>query len=142
MKLCRYGSIGNEKPGLIDDQGRIRVLSAHISDLGPDEISPRRIANLARLEVSGLPLIEGEPRLGVPFVGTRQFLAIGLNYSDHAKESGMEILKEPVVFTKAVSCIQGPRDPIIIPPGSKKTDWEVELGVIVGSTESYVSISE
>ncbi len=142
MKLCRYGAVGSEKPAMIDHQGWIRDLSAHISDLGPAEISPSGIARLASLKVPDLPLIEGDPRLGVPFVGTRQFLAIGLNFSDHARESNMEIPKEPVVFTKAVSCIQGPKDPIIIPPGSKKTDWEVELGVVIGSAASYVSISE
>jgi 2,4-diketo-3-deoxy-L-fuconate hydrolase len=142
MKLCRYGIPGRERPGLVDGQGRIRDLSAHIRDIGPNEISASGIADLMKLNVSDLPLIDGTPRLGVPFVGTRQFLAIGLNYSDHARESNMEIPKEPIVFTKGVSCIQGPNDPIILPRGSKKTDWEVELGVVIGSTASYVPASE
>lgn len=142
MKLCRYGAPGIEKPAAIDDAGQLRDLSCVVDDFGPDELSPRSLRKLAQLKLSDLPKVEGTPRLGRPFVGTRQFLAIGLNYSDHARESNMEIPKEPIVFTKAVSCIQGPNDPVIIPRNSKKTDWEVELGVVIGSTASYVSESE
>ena len=139
MKLCRYGAQCSERPGLIDDGGRIRDLSEVVSDLGPQEISTQGLARLAKLKQADLPLVEAGVRMGTPFVGTRQFMAIGLNYSDHARESNMKIPKEPVVFTKAVSCIQGPNDPIIMPPGSKKTDWEVELGVVIGTTASYVT---
>lgn len=142
MKLCRYGIHGHEKPGVIDSLGRLRDLSGIVRDLATDEISPAGLKRLAQLDLSSLELVEGNPRLGAPFTGTRQFLAIGLNYSDHAKESNMEIPREPIVFTKAVSCIQGPNDPIIMPRGSTKTDWEVELGVVIGSTASYVSDSE
>jgi 2-keto-4-pentenoate hydratase/2-oxohepta-3-ene-1,7-dioic acid hydratase in catechol pathway len=142
MKLCRYGIQGHEKPGVIDGLGRLRDLSRIVSDLGTDEISAAGLKRLARLDLSSLELVEGNPRLGLPFTGTRQFVAIGLNYSDHAKESNMEIPREPVVFTKAVSCIQGPNDPIVMPQGSAKTDWEVELGVVIGSTASYVSDTE
>jgi len=139
MKLCRYGNTGQEKPGLIDAAGTLRDLSSAIGDLGPEQISPAGLKTLAALDTTGLPKVSGQPRLGPPVSGTRQFMAIGLNYSDHAKEANMEIPKEPVVFTKAVSCIQGPNDPIMLPRGSVKTDWEVELGIIIGSKASYVS---
>jgi 2,4-didehydro-3-deoxy-L-rhamnonate hydrolase len=142
VKLCRYGAQGREQPGAIDSAGQLRDLSGIVRDLGPEEISPAGLGNLARLDLSSLPLVEGNPRMGVPFTGTRQFLAIGLNYSDHAREANMAIPAEPVVFTKAVSCIQGANDPIIMPRGSTKTDWEVELGVVIGSTASYVSEAE
>ena len=142
MKLCRYGTPGLEKPAALDDSGQLRDLSGIVDDLGPNELSPQSLQRLAQLKLSDLPKIDGNPRLGRPFIGTRQFLAIGLNYSDHARESNMEIPKEPIVFTKAVSCIQGPNDPVIIPRNSKKTDWEVELGVVIGSTASYVTESE
>ncbi|MEI9851927.1 MAG: fumarylacetoacetate hydrolase family protein [Sphingomonas sp.] len=138
MKLLRYGAPGQEKPGLLDASGRIRDLSGIVADLGPAEISPAGLARLAALDVEALPLVGGSPRLGVPVAGTRKFLAIGLNYADHAAESGMPIPAEPVVFTKAVSCLQGPDDPVVIPRGSVKTDWEVELGVVIGSRASYV----
>jgi len=139
MKLCRYGNAGQEKPGLIDAAGTLRDVSSVIGDLGPEQISPAGLKTLAALDTAGLPKVSGQPRLGPPVSGTRQFMAIGLNYSDHAKEANMEIPKEPVVFTKAVSCIQGPNDPIMLPRGSVKTDWEVELGIIIGSKASYVS---
>jgi len=142
MKLCRYGAPGLEKPAAVDATGHLRDLSGVIADLGPAELSPDSLRKLAKIELQDLPLVQSEPRLGPPFVGTRQFLAIGLNYSDHAHESGMEIPKEPVVFTKAVSCIQGPYDPVVIPRHSQKTDWEVELGVVIGSRASYISESD
>ena len=138
MKLLRYGPPGQEKPGLLDGEGTIRDLSGVIADLGAAEIGPEGLAKLAAIDPASLPRVEGSPRLGPPVTGTRKFLAIGLNYADHAAESGMAIPPEPVFFTKAVSCIQGPNDPIMIPRGSKKTDWEVELGVVIGSRASYV----
>jgi len=142
MKLLRYGPVGQEKPGLLDSDGRIRDLSGHVADLGPAEISPEGLARLAAIDPASLPLVEGSPRYGVPVAGTRKFLAIGLNYADHAAESNMPIPEEPIFFTKAVSCLQGPNDRVMIPRGSVKTDWEVELGVIIGSRASYVSEAE
>lgn len=142
MKLCRYGAVGREKPAAVDTTGCLRDLSSVIADLGPAELSPESLKKLADIKLKDLSIVQGEPRLGPPFVGTRQFLAIGLNYSDHAQESGMEIPREPVVFTKAVSCIQGPYDPVVIPRHSQKTDWEVELGVVIGSRASYISESD
>jgi len=139
MKLLRYGPVGQEKPGLLDAEGRIRDLSGDVADLGAAEISPAGLAKLAAIDPASLPLVEGSPRYGVPVAGTRKFIAIGLNYADHAAESNMPIPAEPVFFTKAVSCLQGPNDPVMIPRGSEKTDWEVELGVIIGSRASYVA---
>ena len=138
MKLLRYGPVGQEKPGLLDGDGRIRDLSGVIADLGPAEISPAGLAKLAAIDPANLPLVEGNPRYGACVTGTRHFVAIGLNYADHAAESGLAIPDEPVVFQKWVSCIQGPNDPVIIPRNSTKTDWEVELGVIIGTRASYV----
>jgi 2-keto-4-pentenoate hydratase/2-oxohepta-3-ene-1,7-dioic acid hydratase in catechol pathway len=142
MKLLRYGPAGSEKPGLLDGQGVLRDLSGHVADIGPAELSPTVLARLARIDPAHLPRVEGTPRLGIPFAGTRKFIAIGLNYADHAAESNMPIPAEPVVFTKAVSCLQGPNDAVMIPRDSVKTDWEVELGVVIGSTASYVSEAE
>ena len=139
MKLCRYGQPGAEKPGLIDDAGRIRDLSAHVADISPAELSPEGLAKLAALAIDDLPLVEGEPRYGVPFSGTRQFVAIGLNYADHAAESNLPIPSEPVVFNKWISCLQGPNDPVTIPKDSLKTDWEVELGIVIGTAANNVS---
>ena len=139
MKLCRYGQPGAEKPALIDDAGRIRDLSAHVADISPAELSPEGLAKLAALAIDDLPLVEGEPRYGVPFSGTRQFVAIGLNYADHAAESNLPIPSEPVVFNKWISCLQGPNDPVTIPQDSLKTDWEVELGIVIGTAANNVS---
>jgi len=138
MKLLRYGPVGQEKPGLLDADGVIRDLSGVIADLGPAEISPAGLAKLAAIDPATLPLVEGNPRYGPCVTGTRHFVAIGLNYADHAAESGLALPDEPVVFQKWVSCIQGPNDPVIIPRDSQKTDWEVELGVIIGTRASYV----
>jgi len=138
MKLCRYGAPGTEKPGLIDADGRIRDLSGHVADLGPAELSKDGLAKLAAIDPASLPLVEGDVRYGPCVTGTRHFVAIGLNYADHAAESNLPIPEEPVVFNKWVSCIQGPNDPVTVPRDSKKTDWEVELGVIIGTTASYV----
>ena len=142
MKLLRFGPRGQEKPGLLDADGRIRDLSGVVVDLGPAEISPEGLARLQAIDPGSLPLVEGSPRLGVPVAGTRKFLAIGLNYADHAAESGLAIPPEPVFFTKAVSCLQGPDDAVMIPRGSVATDWEVELGFVIGKRASYVEEHE
>ena len=138
MKLLRYGPAGREQPGVLDAQGHIRALSGRCSDIGPAELSVASLKSLAAIDPTTLPLVPGNPRIGLPFTGTRKFIAIGLNYVDHAEESGMAIPKEPVIFTKAVSCLQGPNDPVMLPKNSKKTDWEVELGVVIGATARYV----
>jgi 2,4-didehydro-3-deoxy-L-rhamnonate hydrolase len=138
MKLLRYGPMGQEKPGLLDAAGKIRDLSGVVGDIGPDQLAPHMLAALSSIDTSTLPVVEGNPRLGAPFAGTRQFIAIGLNYADHAAESNLPIPSEPVIFTKAVSCIQGPNDVVVIPPGAEKTDWEVELGIVIGSKASLV----
>jgi len=141
MKLLRYGPAGREQPGVLDAQGHIRALSGRCSDIGPAELSAASLKSLAAIDPTTLPLVPGNPRIGLPFAGTRKFIAIGLNYVDHAEESGMAIPKEPVIFTKAVSCLQGPNDPVMLPKDSKKTDWEVELGVVIGTTARYVEES-
>jgi 2-keto-4-pentenoate hydratase/2-oxohepta-3-ene-1,7-dioic acid hydratase in catechol pathway len=138
MKLCRFGPIGQEKPGLVDASGRIRDLSAFVEDVEPAVLAPASLIRLAAIEHDSLPPAEGAPRYGSPVSGTRKFIAIGLNYADHATEAGLPIPDEPVVFNKWVNCIQGPNDPVIIPRDSRKTDWEVELGVVIGSRASYV----
>jgi 2,4-diketo-3-deoxy-L-fuconate hydrolase len=139
MKLVRYGRPGKEKPGLIDAEGRLRDLSAVIPDIGPAQLSPKSLAKLAKLKTANLPAVRGKPRMGVPFTGATKFVAIGLNYADHAAESGMPIPTEPIVFHKTLSCMQGPDDDVMLPKGSKKSDWEVELGIVIGSRASYVS---
>jgi 2-keto-4-pentenoate hydratase/2-oxohepta-3-ene-1,7-dioic acid hydratase in catechol pathway len=139
MKLVRFGEPGAEKPGLVDDAGRLRDLSGHVADIGIREISPSGLAALARIDAQALPVVDGAPRFGVPLAGTRKFLAIGLNYVDHAHESNLPIPTEPIVFMKAISCLQGPDDAVMIPRGSEKTDWEVELGIVIGSVARYVS---
>ncbi len=141
MKLCRYGPRGNEQPGLVDATGTLRSLSAHLDDLTAANITAEGLAKLRSIDPSTLPVVQGPVRYGLPFTGTRQFIAIGLNYADHAAESNMAIPKEPVVFTKAVSCLQGPDDDVMIPRGSVKTDWEVELGIVIGRRASYVEES-
>jgi len=142
MKLCRHGKPGHEKPGVIDGEGRLRDLSKVIDDIGPKEISPQKLRTLSQLEPETLPLVNGMPRYGVPYVGIGKFIAIGLNYSDHARESGLPIPSEPIVFMKAISCISGPSDDVIQPRNSTKLDWEVELGAVIGSTAKYVSEAE
>lgn len=139
MKLCRYGAPGAEKPGMIDAEGRIRDLSGHVADIGPYAVGKNALAKLAAVDPASLPLVEAGVRYGPCVTGTRHFVAIGLNYADHAAESHLPIPAEPVVFNKWVSCIQGPNDPVVIPRDSKKTDWEVELGVVIGTEASYVS---
>jgi 2,4-didehydro-3-deoxy-L-rhamnonate hydrolase len=142
MKLCRYGKNGFEKPGMIDAQGKLRDLSKVVQNIGPSEISPRGLKMLSKVKPETLPLVAGSPRLGVPYVGIGKFVAIGLNYSDHAKEAGMPIPAEPIVFSKATSCISGPNDDIVQPKHSTKLDWELELGVVIGSKAQYVGVDE
>ncbi len=139
MKLVRYGRQGKENPGLIDDEGRLRSLSGLIDDIGPEALSDKALRKLARTDVASLPLVRGNPRFGVPVAGVGKFIAIGLNYADHALEAGLPIPKEPIVFTKAISCLSGADDPVVLPPGAKKGDWEVELGVVIGARAQYVS---
>ena len=142
MKLVRYGNPGKEKPGLIDAAGKLRDLSAVIKDVTPEQLDAKALAKLAKLKTDKLPLVRGTPRMGCPVANIGKFIAIGLNYSDHAAESGMPIPKEPVVFMKATSCIQGPNDPIVLPPGAKKGDWEVELAIVIGTTARYVPMTK
>ncbi|MBB4087356.1 fumarylacetoacetate hydrolase family protein [Sphingomonas carotinifaciens] len=139
MKLCRFGAPGAERPGVIDADGRIRDLSAHVGDIGPDALGADSLKRLAAIDPASLPLVEGEQRYGACVTGTRHFVAIGLNYADHAAESNLPIPEEPVVFQKWVSCIQGANDPIVIPKDSKKTDWEVEMGVVIGKRATHVA---
>lgn len=139
MKLLRYGPLGQEKPGLLDGDGNIRDLSAHVSDLSGDVLSDAALARLAALDVGTLPIIEGAPRIGACVAGVGKFMAIGLNFSDHAKETGMAEPKEPVLFTKHTSCLSGPNDDVVLPRGSTKADWEVELGVVIGTQAKYVT---
>jgi len=142
MKLLRYGAPGAEKPGLLDAEGRIRDLSGRIDDLSGAALDPDALASLAAIDVSDLPVVDGNPRLGPCVAGTGKFICIGLNYSDHAAETGATVPPEPIIFMKATSAICGPNDDLIIPRGSEKTDWEVELGVIIGKTAKYVSEAE
>ena len=139
MKLVRYGRPGKEKPGLIDAQGKLRDLSGVVADIGPEQLSDKALAKLAKLRTDTLPLVRGRPRMGCPVAHIGKFLAIGLNYADHAAEAGMPLPKEPILFTKAISCIQGPDDEVMLPKGSQKTDWEVELGVVIGQRARYVT---
>ena len=139
MKLVRYGAPGKERPGLIDANGQLRDLSKIIPDLGPAQLNDKTLAKLARLKTASLPLVKGKPRLGCPIAQVGKFVGIGLNYADHAAEAGMPIPKEPIVFMKAPSSIQGPDDDVMLPKGSVKSDWEVELGVVIGTTARHVS---
>ena len=139
MKFLRYGETGQEKPGLLDADGNIRDLSAHVSDLSGAVLNPEALVKLGSLDVNALPKVEGNPRLGPCVAGTGKFICIGLNYADHAAESGMAVPPEPVIFMKATSAIVGPNDDLLIPRGSEKTDWEVELGIVIGKTAKYVS---
>jgi 2,4-diketo-3-deoxy-L-fuconate hydrolase len=142
MKLCRYGKDGFEKPGMIDAQGKLRDLSKVVDNIGPNEISPRGLKMLAKVKPESLPIVSNQPRFGVPYVGIGKFIAIGLNYSDHAREAGMPIPTEPIVFSKATSCISGPVDDVIQPKGSTKLDWELELGVVIGTKAQYVGVDQ
>jgi len=139
MKLLRFGPSGQEKPGVVDARGDVRDLSSIIPDLSGDALHPDSIDRLRALDLSSLRRIEGEVRIGPCVAGVGKFICIGLNYSDHAAESGMAVPAEPILFMKATSAICGPNDGIVIPRGSQKTDWEVELGIVIGKTARYVS---
>lgn len=139
MKLVRYGAAGQERPGLIDAEGRLRDLSAHIPDIAGAVLLPEGLERLKALDTATLPLVEGNPRLGACVGQVGKFVCVGLNYSDHAAESGLPVPEEPVLFMKATSSIVGPNDDVEIPRGSQKTDWEVELGIVIGKTAKYVS---
>lgn len=139
MKLVRYGNVGTERPGLIDAEGTLRDLGHVIPDMGPAQLAPDVLMQLAALNHSSLPVVSGNPRLGCPVKGVSKFLGIGLNYSDHAAETGSPIPEEPIIFTKTVSCLQGPDDEIMLPKDSTHTDWEVELGIVIGTKAAYVS---
>ncbi|MFD1880991.1 ureidoglycolate lyase [Paracoccus pacificus] len=146
MKLLRYGPAGAEKPGLLDDDGQVRDLSGHVKDIAGDVLTPAGLDKLRAIDPASLPVVKGKPqdglRLGACVGEVRKFIAIGLNYADHAAESGMDVPSEPVVFNKWTSCIVGPDDDIQIPRESKKTDWEIELGVVIGAPASDVSEAE
>jgi 2-keto-4-pentenoate hydratase/2-oxohepta-3-ene-1,7-dioic acid hydratase in catechol pathway len=142
MKLCRYGKAGYEKPGMIDAEGKVRDLSKVVDNIGPNELSPRGLKMLAKRKPESLPLVNGNPRFGLPYVGIGKFVAIGLNYSDHAKEAGQPIPSEPIIFMKATSCISGPNDDVVQPKNSTKLDWECELAIVIGSKAQYVSESD
>ncbi|HAT4917966.1 TPA: fumarylacetoacetate hydrolase family protein [Serratia marcescens] len=139
MKLLRYGQPGQERPGMLDAQGRLRDLSQHIADVGGAALLPASLAKLRALDSAALPLVEGQPRLGACVGGIGKFICIGLNYADHAAETGAAIPEEPVVFNKWTSAVVGPYDQVEIPRGSQKTDWEVELGVVIGQGGRYIS---
>jgi 2-keto-4-pentenoate hydratase/2-oxohepta-3-ene-1,7-dioic acid hydratase in catechol pathway len=139
MKLLRYGAPGAERPALVDANGTIRDISAHVSDLSGAALTPENLAKLAALDTASLPEVSADERLGACVAGTGKFICIGLNYSDHAAETGATVPPEPVIFMKATSAIVGPNDDVLIPRGSEKTDWEVELGVVIGKTAKYVS---
>ena len=138
MKLLRYGPVGGEKPGLLDSDNVIRDLSGVIPDVGGDVLLPESLARLRQIDPATLPKVDGTPRIGPCVASVGKFICVGLNYSDHAAESGMAVPSEPIIFMKATSSIVGPNDDLEIPRGSEKTDWEVELGVVIGKTAKYV----
>ncbi len=142
MKLVRYGKAGKEKPGLVDATGKIRDLSEIIDDVGGEALSAKTLARLAKIKPDALPAVRGTPRLGPCVASVGNFIAVGLNYADHAAETGAAIPKEPILFNKAPSCIVGPNDDVVIPKGSVKTDWEVELAIVIGTSASYVAENE
>jgi 2,4-didehydro-3-deoxy-L-rhamnonate hydrolase len=142
MKLMRYGRKGQEKPALLDAQGKVRDLSSVLPDITAATLTPEGLAALAKVDAGKLPIVESPGRVAPPYTGAGKFIAIGLNYSDHAAESNMPVPKEPVVFTKATSCIVGCNDAVVLPQGSVKGDWEVELGFVVGRKARYVSEAE
>lgn len=140
MKLVRYGKAGKEKPGVLDDKGRIRDCSEYVEDWAGEELSPKHLKKIAKaLKHDELPVVRGQPRIGACVGRPVNFVAVGLNYADHAAESGMPIPAEPIIFTKAPNCIVGPNDDIVVPQNSKKLDWEVELGFVISKRASYVS---
>ena len=142
MKLLRYGPSGRERPGLLDADGALRDLLGVIADVTPDQLTPAALAKLKAIDPNTLPKVEGSPRMGVPVKGVGKFIAIGLNFSDHAAESNMAVPSEPVFFTKAISCLSGPDDPVMMPFEGTKLDWEVELGVFIGTTCRHVEAAK
>ncbi|MGE7368721.1 fumarylacetoacetate hydrolase family protein [Neorhizobium sp. NPDC001467] len=142
MKFLRYGAPGAEKPAILDADGKIRDLSTHVSDLSGAALAPDALAKLGAIDLNSLPVVDGDPRLGPCVAGTGKFICIGLNYSDHAAETGATVPPEPIIFMKASSAIVGPNDNVLIPRGSEKTDWEVELAVVIGKTAKYVTEAE
>jgi 2,4-didehydro-3-deoxy-L-rhamnonate hydrolase len=138
MKLLRYGPAGHEKPGVLDLDGRIRDLSGHIADVDGEALASDSLGRLSALDLATLPLVEDAFRLGCPIARVGKLIAVGLNYADHAAESNMALPAEPIIFTKATSCIVGPNDDVVLPPDSLKSDWEVELGIVIGRTARYV----
>ena len=138
MKLLRYGKNGYEKPGMLDHLDQIRDLSGVIDNLDAQAISPTGLKKLRAIKPESLPLVKGKPRLGVPYIGISKFVAVGLNYSDHAAEAGMPVPSEPILFMKTTTSIIGPNDPVVLPKDAYKGDWEVELGIVIGSTARYV----
>jgi 2,4-diketo-3-deoxy-L-fuconate hydrolase len=139
MKLVRYGQPGKEKPGLIDADGKIRDVSAIVPDFSGDYLTPKFLNKIARTRITDLPVVRGKPRLGSPVAKPGHFIAVGLNYEDHAKEAKLPIPKEPILFNKAPNCINGPDDPVVMPKDGHKLDWEVELGIVIGERASHVS---
>ncbi|ART51934.1 2-hydroxyhepta-2,4-diene-1,7-dioate isomerase [Acidovorax carolinensis] len=139
MKLVRYGQPGAERPGVLDAQGVLRDLSMLLPELGPAQLGPRTLSALAALDTSRLPAVAGAPRLACPVAGVGKIVCVGLNYADHALEAGMQAPAEPVLFMKAITALSGPNDAVRIPPGARKTDWEVELGIVIGTRASHVS---
>ena len=139
MKLVRFGPAGREKPGIVDKDGKIRDLSRVVPDIAGDAIGSSGLARIKKAKLEKLPLVKGKPRLGACVGGTRHFIAIGLNYADHAAEAGAPIPKEPIIFSKAPSCIVGPNDNIMVPKASTKLDWEVELGIVIGRRARYIA---
>jgi 2-keto-4-pentenoate hydratase/2-oxohepta-3-ene-1,7-dioic acid hydratase in catechol pathway len=142
MKLLRYGPKGQEKPGLLDKAGKIRDLSATIADVNPEALSHAALDRLRKLDPASLPLVAGAPRLGACLTQIPKIVCVGLNYTDHAKETGAAIPKEPILFMKATSSLNGPNDDVMLPKGSQKGDWEVELGIVIGSVTRYVGEKE
>jgi 2-keto-4-pentenoate hydratase/2-oxohepta-3-ene-1,7-dioic acid hydratase in catechol pathway len=138
MRLVRFGPQGSEKPGLVDGAGHIRDLSGHVGDIAGEVLAPDRLRRLAGIDPQTLPLVETPGRLGPPVAGIGKILAIGLNYREHAEETGAAVRSDPMLFSKAITALSGPNDPIVLPRGSEKTDWEVELAVIIGSRAAYV----
>ncbi len=139
MKLVRYGAKGKELPGIIDNDGKLRSLAGLVNEESEQFLSDKGLAELGRMNLSKLPLVPGKPRFGCPVANVSKFVAIGLNYTDHAKETNSPIPKEPIIFMKALNCLQGPNDNVMLPRGSVKTDWEVELGIVIGKKTRYVT---
>ena len=138
MKLLRYGSAGHEQPGMLDTSGQIRALSSIVPQIDSFVLSPRELVKLRKIKPESLPVVKGYPRLGVPFIGIGKFIGVGLNYADHAAEANLPIPGEPILFSKATTCLSGPNDNVIMPKGATKLDWEVELGIVIGSKAQYV----